>query len=210
MKSVLIVDDHEVVRDGLSLLLRQHFDIKQIDYASEGREALQFIMQNDYDFVLLDLSMPVGLDGLSTAKQIKQIDPQMKIVIFSMYDEEVYVRQAWECGVEAFIIKEWKGDKIITSVRNVLAEQRVFPENFQPVTEEDKQISVLPLSEREQEVFMLTLLGYSQAQIADKLHISIKTVENHRRNISRKIGSSHKREWLKRAKASGLLDLYVQ
>lgn len=210
---VLIVDDHAVARDGLALLIEDIFDVDAVMFASEGRKAIQQALNYDVDLVLLDLSMPNGLDGMQTAVELKRILPEnTKIVIFSMYDEEAYMKKAYEAGADGYLVKQLKREEIIEQLKAILEGQKVF--GGQVITkdqmmEDDKKTPWdLPITEREKDVFILTVLGNSQKEIADNLGISVRTVENHRRNISKKLGSNKRSYWLDIAKKYNILELY--
>lgn len=209
---VMIVDDHEVVRDGLALLLQDFFDIDGVVFASEGREAIQHAFHYPLDLVLLDLSMPEGLDGMETARELRRIMPDAKIVVFSMFDEEAYQRKAFQIGVDGYLVKNQKGEDVIQNLQKILDGQKVFD---QKILDEDETQGGesdtpwdLPITPREKEVFIMTVLGHSQKEIAEKLSISVKTVENHRRNISKKLGSHKRSDWLELARKYNVLELY--
>lgn len=210
---VLIVDDHPVVREGLALLLGDLFEIDEIYFAEDGREAIVQALNQSLDFVLLDLSMPEGMDGLQATVELRRILPQAKIVIFSMYDEEAYQRKAYEAGADGYLIKQLKRDELVEQLQKIMRGEKLFA-NKQITEKEGKLITDkktpwdLPLTQREQDVFILTVLGNSQKDIAEKLGISVRTVENHRRNISNKIGNSKRSYWIEFAKQYNLLDIY--
>lgn len=205
--NVLLVDDHEIVRDGLALLLKDAFSIDSILFASDGREALQKATNNPIDFVMLDLSMPDGLDGLHTLRELRKLIPNGKIVIFSMYDEIDYQRKAFEYGADGYLVKQLKSDIIIKSIEQILQGEKIaneilFDENVQGDPWES------PFSPREEETFILTVQGYTQDEIAKTMNISIRTVENHRRSISKKLGTKNKRDWLEFAQKHKMLEMY--
>lgn len=201
------MDDHEIVRDGLSLLLKDAFPIHSILFASDGREAIQKATNFHVDLVIMDLSMPNGLDGLLALQELRKLIPKGKIIIFSMYDEIEYQKKAFEYGADGYLVKHLKSDAIIKSIRKILHGKKInneteFDSSVQDNSWED------PFSPREQEVFILTVKGYTQKEIAKEMNISIRTVENHRRNISKKIGTKNKRDWLEFAKKHKMLDIY--
>lgn len=210
---VLIVDDHAVVREGMALLIQDSFAVDSVHDAQEGREAIQMAMQHSFDLIVLDLSMPDGLDGMLTLLELRKLQPQAKIVIFSMYDEEVYQQKAFESGADGYLVKRMKGDELVRALDRIMLGKKVFPTlHAQTQTGAERADSAavwdLPLSPRETEVFTLTVLGHSQRDIAERLGISIKTVENHRHHISQKLGLSKRSDWLEVAKKYKLFELY--
>lgn len=200
--NLMIVDDHELVRDGLVLLLQQSYCIDGMICACDGYEALKRAEQFPADLVLLDLSMPSGLDGLSTLTRLRNILPEAKIVIFSMQDDIACQKKAFELGADGYLVKQLKRDDLIASLDRVLANQKVFDSNIMGEnTSGGKFHQVnLPITKREEEVFILTVMGYSQKDIADRLSISVKTVENHRQKISGKLGTHKRYEWVEKAR----------
>jgi two-component system response regulator NreC len=210
---VLIVDDHEIVRDGLALLLQDFFTIENILFASEGWEAIKKALAFPVDLILLDLSMPGGLDGLQTAEELIKIQPQAKIVFFSMYEEEVYQQKAYEVGAHGFLVKRLTGEEIIAKIKEILAGNKVFSHKILDINNEEDRPKTqtpwdLPFTKREKEVFILTVLGHSQKEIAEKMNISVRTVENHRHHISKKIGSSKKSDWMDIARKYNIETIY--
>jgi two-component system response regulator NreC len=212
---VLIVDDHAVVRDGLALLIQDAFVVDSVHFAQEGREAIQLAMQHSFDLILLDLSMPDGLDGILALLELRKLQPKARIVIFSMYDEEVYQQKAYENGADGYLVKRMKGDELVRALDRIMLGKKLFPTvHPDPLAHGgDERVEsaapwVLPLSPRETEVFTLTVLGHSQREIAERLGISVKTVENHRQHISQKLGLSKRSDWLEVAKKYKVFELY--
>lgn len=206
---VMIVDDHEVVRDGLALLMKDAFPVDGFMFASDGREAVQQATNHDVDLVLLDLSMPEGMDGIQTLIQLRKLLPSARIVIFSMYDDIGYQKRAYEYGADGYLVKRIKSDELIQSLDLIMAGNKVFDQ----MTIQHGQNSLdrtswdLPITPREREVFILTVMGHTQKEIADKLSIAVKTVENHRQNISKKLGSKKRSDWLEIAQKYHVFDM---
>ena len=200
--NLMIVDDHEIVREGLAMLLQQSFCIDAKSFASDGYEALKVAENFPADLVLLDLSMPGGLDGLTTLERLRKIMPDAKIVIFSMYDDIGYQKKAYEAGADGYLIKQLKRDDLIQSLDQILANQKVFDSHVMDEGAEGENFHyiALPITKREKEVFILTVMGYSQKDIADKLDISVKTVENHRQKIGEKLGTQKRYDWVEMAR----------
>ncbi|MBO8171378.1 MAG: response regulator transcription factor [Bacillaceae bacterium] len=129
-----------------------------------------------------------------------------------MFDEEAYQRKAFQIGVDGYLVKNQKGEDVIQNLQKILDGQKVFD---QKILDEDETQGGesdtpwdLPITPREKEVFIMTVLGHSQKEIAEKLSISVKTVENHRRNISKKLGSHKRSDWLELARKYNVLELY--
>lgn len=210
---VLIVDDHAVVRDGLALLIQDAFAVDSVLFAQEGREAIQLTMQHSFDLIVLDLSMPDGLDGMLALQELRKLQSTARIVIFSMYDEEVYQQKAFDSGADGYLVKRMKGDELVRALDRIMLGKKVFPilhAQTQDGAERADSPAMwdLPLSPRETEVFTLSVLGHSQRDIAERLGISVKTVENHRHHISQKLGLSKRSDWLEVAKKYKLFELY--
>ncbi|WP_147534118.1 response regulator transcription factor [Bacillus marasmi] len=205
--NVLIVDDHEIVRDGMALLLKDAFPIESILFAADGREAIQKATNFDVDLVLMDLSMPNGLDGFLALPEMRKLVPKGKIIVFSMYDEIAYQKKAFDLGADGFLVKNQKSDAIIKSIEQILHGKKVANEQVWGKKVEADAWET-PFSPREQETFILTLKGYTQKDIAATMNISIRTVENHRRSISKKLGTTNKRDWLEYAQKHQMLEMY--
>ncbi|MBT2681449.1 response regulator transcription factor [Bacillus sp. ISL-35] len=200
--NLMIIDDHEIVRDGLSMLLQQSFCIDGRICACDGYEAVKAAENFPADLVLLDLSMPGGLDGMSTLVRLRKLLPAAKIVIFSMHDDIGYQKKAYEAGADGFLIKQLKRDDLIQSLDQILANQKVFDTHVweEGSVEDHFNLVDLPITKREKEVFVLTVKGYSQKDIAERLDISVKTVENHRQKIGEKLGTHKRYEWVETAR----------
>ncbi|MCL6572766.1 MAG: response regulator transcription factor [Bacillus sp. (in: Bacteria)] len=200
--NLLIVDDHEIVRDGLLMILEQAYCVDECKCASDGYEAIKIAEFYLADLVLLDLSMPGGLDGLSTLEKLRILMPNAKIVIFSMFDDISFQKKAYEFGADGFLIKQLKRDDLIHSLDQILANHKVF--NSTGLGDGTGSFSMveldLPITKREKEVFTLTVMGYTQKDIAEKLVITVKTVENHRQNIGEKLETHKRHNWVEIAR----------
>lgn len=207
--NVLIVDDHAIVRDGLALLIKDAFNVDVCLFASEGREAISIAEKHALHLILLDLSMPGGMDGMQTLLEMRRIQAKAKIVILSMHEEQVYQQKAYDYGADAYLIKRLKGEELIKKLDLVMMGKRLFLEIVkQSSRRKDVSIWDLPISAREKEVFTLTVLGHTQREIGEQLGISIKTVENHRYNISQKLGLTKRSDWLDLAKKYNVFDMH--
>ncbi len=212
---VLIVDDHEVVRTGLSLLVSAHPSFEVTGEAEDGRDAIQEVYRLSPDIVLMDLSMPQGMDGLNATREIKKIDPDIKVVVLTMYDENVYVWQAIKAGAEGYVLKQNSSSKLMNVMERVMSGKIAYETSLDPKIVEDmlekreqERDDYDVLTDREREIVILTAKGYRNKEIADKLNISVKTVENHKNKIMHKLGISERHELIDYAQKNKLLQLY--
>jgi two-component system, NarL family, invasion response regulator UvrY len=190
--NVLLVDDHAVVRAGYKTYLSLTEDIGEIYEADRGELACQLFIQHNPDVVLLDLSMP-GIGGFETIKRLLNRDLNCKIIIFSMYNESIYVSRAIKAGAKGYITKNSMPDTLITAVRRVaqggtyieteLAQQMVIS-----MTSGNDTDKIKLLSPREFDIFCLLANGYTTRQVAEKLCLGYKTVCNHGTAIKEKLG----------------------
>ncbi|MFP7159405.1 response regulator transcription factor [Priestia aryabhattai] len=200
MIKVLIVDDHVLIRRGLVLLLESYNDIQIIGEASTGDEAILFAERNSLDVVLMDISMPKGLDGFTAAEEILKLNRNFKIILLSMHDEEVYVQKAIEINAHGYILKKSQGGELydsITTVYNGGIYYKVGIPNDQikrMFKKQNSQNSILSM--REKEIIRLTILGFTNKQMSKKLMISPKTVENHKANIMKKLDFKDKSDMI--------------
>ncbi|WP_121614527.1 response regulator [Mesobacillus foraminis] len=199
---VMVVDDHDLIRKGIILLLERYTDIEVTADAGDGHEALRLAMQTEPDVVLMDISMPDGLDGFTTTKQLLQQQPHIKVVLLTMHDEEAYIRKAVQSGAPGYILKKSEGSELYEAIYQVYHGDRYYRTDLSDeqidkmMKEKEKPASASSLTMREQEVLRLTVLGYTNKEIAERLYISAKTVENHKANIMNKLGLKQKHEMI--------------
>ncbi len=194
--SVLIVDDHTVLREGLQALLEKHTDISVVGHAANGRMALDLVRQLHPNIVLMDLSMP-GMSGIDATRLILQQDPHVAVIVLSMWSTSEYVHLALQAGVKGYLLKESAGKELVDAVLAVAAGHCHFS---QPITDmlgsdyldnQSRHLERRPLdnlSVREQEVLYLVLEGKSSAEIGEMLHLSPKTVDSYRSRLMQKLG----------------------
>ena len=204
---VVIADDHPMIRYGLMGVLRMHPQFIVVGEASSGDEAVRKALQEKPDVIILDINMP-GMDGITAATQIKTQLPEIKILMMTVYTDEEYLKSSLAAGVSGYIIKKAADTELITALQTILeGESYIYPtlipklfmpgNNSKPTIEKERENSGKLLSDREKEVLRLISLGYTQKEIAEKLFISIKTVETHKARILEKLGV-HKRSDLVR------------
>ena len=209
--TVLLVDDHVVVRQGLKALLADEPDIEVIGEASNGREALDRLAELAPDVILMDISMP-GLNGIEATRQIQQRYPDVRVVVLSMHANEEYVFQVLQAGASGYVLKQSDSLEVLTAIRAAVAGgsflsppiSRTVIEDYVRRAEARGQADDLAmLTSREREVLQLLAEGRSNREIAEELTISVKTVETHRSNMMNKLGLDSKTELVKYALRKG-------
>ena len=211
--TVLIVDDHTIVRDGISALLALAGDIEVIGEASNGNEAIQKVRELNPDVVLMDVSMPI-LGGLESTRRICK-ESRTKVIILTQYDDKEYVFPALEAGASGFISKVAASAELATAIRSVYnGDSYLSPPIAKLIVEDyrtgDKRGNTDPyqqLTARERDVIKLIAEGYTTQQIADMLVVSPKTIEGHRTNLMAKLGLRNRVELVKYAVRKGIISI---
>jgi NarL family two-component system response regulator LiaR len=191
--SIIIVDDHEVVRNGIRSYLETLPAFHVVGEAASGQEAIALVSEFIPDIVLMDLIMP-GMDGIETTRQIKKVSPRTQIVVLTSYHEDVHIFPALKAGATAYILKDMKMEKLVEALYRALqGEVTLHPRvaarvllNLRGDDNEDPHLFT-DLTERELDVLKLIANGLSNNQIAEKLVISENTVKGHVSNILSKL-----------------------
>jgi DNA-binding NarL/FixJ family response regulator len=210
--SILIADDHQVVRLGLGTLLASHPDFRVVAEASDGREALQAVETWQPQVLLLDLMLP-GLNGLEVARQVSERWPDTKVLIHTMHANEAYVVEALRNGALGYVLKESPTQELIQAIRDVAAGRSfISPALSQRSLEIYQQKSASgvidlfdTLTTREREVLQLAAEGCSSGDIGSRLFISPRTVETHRANLMRKLNLRSQTDLIRLAIRRGIL-----
>ncbi len=212
--SVLLVDDHTVVRQGLKALLRPEEDIDVIGEAENGRIAVQMARKTPPDVIVMDVAMPL-LNGLEATRQILKVLPTTKILVLTSYSDDDCVQQMTEAGVSGYLLKQTAANDLLKAIREVQKGNAFFSPtiakrlrdqcreafaNGQPVKKS------IELTSREAEVLQLIAEGFSNKQIAAELCISIKTVEKHRQQVMNKLNIHDVAGLTRYALSKGLVD----
>ncbi len=191
--SILIVDDHEVVRKGIRAYLETLPEFSVVGEAASGEEAIAMVAEQVPDVVLMDLIMP-GMDGVETTRRVKSISPRTQVVVLTSYHEDIHIFPALKAGAISYILKDMKMDKLVEALHRavegeVTLHPRVAARVLQNLRGEDGDSPQLftDLTERELEVLKLIANGLSNNQIADTLVISENTVKGHVSNILSKL-----------------------
>jgi len=205
-KTVLIVDDHPLMRQGLALLINQQQDLEVCGEAQEAQGAMQAIAELRPDILILDISLS-GPDGLELLKSIRASDPYLPVLILSMHDEAIYAERALRAGANGYIMKQEASEKVLVAVRRILNGEIYLSDRmsnkmlqqFIGVGPSMIQSRMAALSDRELEVFRLIGEGRATREIADQLHLSVKTVETYQAHIKEKLALRSGRELIQHA-----------
>jgi DNA-binding NarL/FixJ family response regulator len=231
---VLLADDHRIVREGLKSLLAAQPDMQVVAEAADGRQAVQMAKDLAPDVVVMDVAMP-QLNGIEATRQIASDEPGMKVVALSMHSDRRFVSEALKAGASGYVLKDGAFDELINAIRAVVSDKVYLSPRVAGVVVED-YVRRLPtrgnghgngapapggaaddaaarrgafdaLTPREREVLQLMAEGYATKEVAHRLHVSVKTVETHRRQIMEKLDLHSVAELTKYAIREGLTTL---
>ncbi len=209
MLRVLIADDHGIVRSGIRLLLEQQADIEVVAEAADGAEARELAVRERPDLAILDVKMP-KLTGLQATREIKQQAPEVSVLILSMHDDERYLFEALKAGASGYVLKAQADTDLLAAIRAVeRGEPFLTPEAQRTLIKdvlERGSAGEEELTPREEEIVKLVAEAHTTKQIAELLHLSEKTVENHRTNAMRKLGMRDRVELVRYAIRRGLIE----
>ena len=210
---ILIVDDHAILRSGLRLLIDAQPTLNVVGEAGSGADAVTQARALQPDLILLDLSMPDG-DGLSIIATLRSVAPQARILILTMHDDTSHLRQALDAGASGYVLKNAVDQELLMAIRAVRrGETYVHSAMTQKLVEALTQPAAAnpadpwaDLSEREFEVMKLVALGYTNAEIAQEIHLSVKTVESYRSRGLVKLGLETRAQLVQSALQHGHLE----
>ena len=206
MIRVLLADDHTLVREGLKQLLAATADIRVEAAAANGDEALALAKANDYDLAVLDMSMP-GLSGIELIKRLRLEKPRLRLLVLSMHGEAQYAARALKAGASGYITKDSASAQLVGAIRKVAGGGVHISEAAAAQLVGAPQGSAAAhtrLSDREFEVFRLLVAGRGPTEIADQLHLSVKTVSTHKTRILEKMGVDSTADLVRYAVENGL------
>lgn len=203
---VFVVDDHPIVRQGLALLIDREPDMVVCGSAEEAQSALEAIATSRPDILVLDISLP-GPDGIELLKTIRSTDPGLPILVLSMHDESVYAERALRAGASGYIMKQEATENVLVALRRILRRElyvsdRIANKMLQQMVSGSLKASQAPLArltDRELEVFRLIGGGHGTREIAEELHLSVKTVESYQAHIKEKLSLQSARDLVQRA-----------
>jgi DNA-binding NarL/FixJ family response regulator len=205
-KMVFVVDDHPIVRQGLTLLINQESDLTVCGEAEEMYSALSAILAVRPDILIVDISLN-GPDGLELLKNIRINSPRLPVLILSMHDESIYAERALRAGANGYIMKQEATEKVLVALRRILSGEIYVSEkiansmlqHYVRGANPSVHSSVSELTDRELEVFRLIGEGHGTRQIAEALHLSVKTVESYQAHIKEKLSLRSARELVQHA-----------
>jgi two-component system, NarL family, invasion response regulator UvrY len=187
MIRILIADDHSIVRDGLKRILASTTDLQTAGEAASGDAALQMVKANDYDVVMLDMSMP-GLSGLDLIKRLKVEKPKLRILVLSMHGEQQYAARVLKAGAAGYLNKDSAAELLIGTLRKIATGGvHVGEAAAAALLQSGDRQPHETLSDREFEVMRLLVEGLGPTEIAERLHLSVKTVSTHKTRILEKL-----------------------
>jgi two-component system invasion response regulator UvrY len=210
MIRVLIADDHAIVREGLKQIVADTLDIIVAGEAKDGHEALDMISKNNYDVVLLDISMP-GMSGLDVLKQLRSQKPQLRILILSIYPEEQYAVRTLKAGASGYLTKDSAPDELVAAIRKVSSGGNYISRSLGEklvanLRRDDSKQPHEELSDREFQVMRMIASGKKGKEIAEELLLSVKTVSTYRRRVLDKLGIKNNSALIRYAMQNRLLE----
>jgi DNA-binding NarL/FixJ family response regulator len=208
---VLVADDHTMIRQGLVSLLKSSPEFEVVGEAADGNEAVEKVLEARPDVAVLDLSMP-RLGGLEAALRIRKARPKTRVLVLTMHDDEEYVLRTVRAGASGYVVKDGAASELLAAIRAVSAGQGYFgPQAARALASRYEQGRERPddpyerLTPREREVFQLLVEGRTNAEVAEVLFISPKTVDNHRTRLMERLGVHSAAELVRFAARRGLL-----
>lgn len=195
MPTIVLADDHDVVRRGLQFILENESDFDIIGEAADGLETIRIVEKLYPDVLVVDVMMP-GLNGLEVSRRVAEVAPRTNVVVVSMYANEAYVIEALQAGAKGYVLKNSTQDELIPAVREAAIGRRYISETIadtieaymKKVSEGVVSDSYDMLSNREREVLHLAAEGLTNAEIAERLFLSPRTIEDHRSSMMHKLG----------------------
>jgi DNA-binding NarL/FixJ family response regulator len=212
---LILVDDHTIIRDGIKALLKDKEDILVVGEASNGKELLELVATTPVDVVMMDVNMP-EMDGFETTAYLKEHYENIKVLVLSMLDHESYISKILNAGASGYMLKNTGRDELICGIRIIASGgqficssvainllKKLQNPSYKPASTEEKQTR--DLSQREIEILKLIADGLTNAEIADKIFTSKRTVETHRQNIIEKTKAKNTAALIKYAISKGII-----
>lgn len=204
--SIVLADDHEIVRSGIRMVLEEQPDMQVVAEAGDGEGAARYALGHKPQILVLDLNMP-GVSGLDAIPRIQEASPATAIIVLTMQAEPAFAREALQSGAKGYVIKQSAASELVGAIRAVIAGDTYINPSLGARLAAEPAPEGPPddLTPRETEILGLLALGYTNPEIADQLVLSVRTVETHRANVQRKIEASTRAELVAYAVAHGLM-----
>lgn len=183
---IILADDHQMILDGLSEVLKKHEDLILLGQFPNGKEVLEYLRSNEVDVAVMDINMP-EMDGITCAKIIKQEFPQVKIIMLTMYAQKSFIDEIIKLQIDGCLLKNNSGKELYEAIIRV-QNGKYYYDKIKDFTDPTEEILSYKLGEREIEIIKLLAEGHGTNEIATKLYISKHTVSTHRKNILHKTG----------------------
>ena len=197
--NILIIDDHRIVRDGIKLYLDGDPEYQIVAEGSSGYDALNLTQQKEVDLILMDINME-GMDGIETTKKVIEEHPEIKVIALTMHNDYQHIKAMMDAGAGGYLLKSCDESELKYALKSVMEDdiyyskevaQTVMNNLAKKKARSRSEALATPLTPREKEVYQLIMEEYSNQEIADKLFISIRTVEVHKRNLLEKTGAKN-------------------
>ncbi|WP_434443653.1 response regulator [Lentzea sp. E54] len=210
---ILLADDHALVRRGVRMILDNEPDLEVVAEAGDGAEAISQAKKDRPDLAILDIAMP-RLTGLQAARELSRLQPDLRILILTMYDNEQYFFEALKAGASGYVLKSVADRDLVEACRSAMrGEPFLYPgavnsliRNYLDRARQGGGFPAKAITDREEEILKLVAEGHSSKEIADMLVISVKTVERHRANLLQKLGLRDRLELTRYAIRAGLIE----
>lgn len=208
---VALCDDHAVVRSGLRRILEAEADLEVVGEAGSVKEAVALAADSRPDVFVMDLGLPDG-SGINATAEVLRVSPATRVLVLTVHDDIAYLRRAFEAGAVGYLVKEAADIELVLAVRQVASgKQYVHPALGAALLAPDAPPARVggpggELSDRELEVLRMIALGLTNAEIGERLYVSVRTIETHRSHIHEKLNVRNRAELVRRARAAGLLE----
>lgn len=213
MISILVADDHAIVRSGISLMINSHSDMNVIGEAQDGEEAVHKALELQPDVMIMDLNMP-KVSGLVATKQINEANSAIRIIVLTMHDDREYIFRVLQAGASSYLLKSHPENDLIEAIRTVhRGDAYLYPnatrmllEDYIQKSTSSTDVNLMKLTGREQEVLSYLAKGYTNREAGEQLFLSTKTIESHRSKIMEKLDLKTRPALVEYAAKNGFLE----
>ena len=205
--TIVLADDHAVVRSGLKLLLDGEDDLEVVAMAGTADDALRYVRGHKPEVLVLDLNMPGSRSSLDIIPEVGEVSPGTRVVVLTMQEDPAFARQALRGGATAYVLKEAADEELVQAVRMASEGRTYLHPRLGAALAAAPEGPPDDLTGREVDVLRLIALGHTNTEIGEQLHLSVRTVETHRAHLQQKLGRSSRAELVRYALERGLVDL---